>query len=86
MVIVRVLGGLGNQLFHYAAGKRLSLVRGVELKLDATPLERSGVRAYQLSAFNIQSQFATRHEIRDLKYGRVGWKNIISKKGSEGNP
>ena len=34
MVIVRLTGGLGNQLFQYAAARRLALVRGAELALD----------------------------------------------------
>jgi glycosyl transferase family 11 len=34
MIIVKLMGGLGNQMFQYAAGRRLSLVRGVPLKLD----------------------------------------------------
>ena len=33
-VIVRIQGGLGNQLFQYAAGKSLSLRLGVQLILD----------------------------------------------------
>lgn len=34
MVVVRLTGGLGNQLFQYAAARRLALVRGAELALD----------------------------------------------------
>ena len=34
MVIVRLCGGLGNQLFIYAMGRRLALQSDVELKLD----------------------------------------------------
>lgn len=33
-VIVRVMGGLGNQLFCYAMAKRFALMRGMTLKLD----------------------------------------------------
>lgn len=33
-VIARLKGGLGNQLFCYAAARRLALVRGAELLLD----------------------------------------------------
>jgi hypothetical protein len=32
--VVRLTGGLGNQLFQYAAARRLALVRGVQLVLD----------------------------------------------------
>jgi hypothetical protein len=34
MVIVKLAGGLGNQMFQYAAGRRLAMARGVELRLD----------------------------------------------------
>jgi hypothetical protein len=34
LIIVRVSGGLGNQMFQYAAGKATALALGVELLLD----------------------------------------------------
>ena len=34
MVIVRLIGGLGNQLFQYAAARRVAHMNGVPLKLD----------------------------------------------------
>jgi hypothetical protein len=34
MIITRLWGGLGNQMFQYAAGRALSLRSGVPLKLD----------------------------------------------------
>lgn len=34
MIVVRMTGGLGNQMFQYAAGRRLALKHGVELRLD----------------------------------------------------
>jgi hypothetical protein len=33
-VVARVVGGLGNQLFIYAAAKRLALASNAVLKLD----------------------------------------------------
>lgn len=38
---VRLLGGLGNQLFQYFAGKDLSLKSGCRLKMDARWIEAS---------------------------------------------
>jgi len=64
-IIARVLGGLGNQLFIYAAARRLSLVSGADLVLD----DRSGFvrdytyqRHYQLGHFNIPCRKATARE------------------------
>jgi hypothetical protein len=34
VIVVRLMGGLGNQLFQYAAGRRLASRHGVELVLD----------------------------------------------------
>jgi hypothetical protein len=55
-IIPRIFGGLGNQLFCYAAARRLALVNNAELVID----DVSGViydtvylRHYQLDHFNI---------------------------------
>ena len=34
MVIVKLMGGLGTQMFQYAAGRRLAHRLNTELKLD----------------------------------------------------
>lgn len=60
------MGGLGNQLFQYALGRRLSLLRDAELKLDLSyyALKNVGtIREYQLNLFNIKEKFATNEEI-----------------------
>ena len=67
MVIVQLKGGLGNQMFQYAVGKRLSIARGVPLKLDTRRLQGISYRQYQLSAYNIDEETATEEEIKTLK-------------------
>ena len=42
MVIVRLMGGLGNQMFEYAAGRRLAHSLGATLKLDTSHFGESG--------------------------------------------
>lgn len=69
VVVTRLLGGLGNQLFQYAAGRRLAQVRGVELKLDISALgnPNSGTpRNYELSPFTVQPMIATEEEVAAL--------------------
>ncbi len=45
MIIARLHGGLGNQLFQYAAGRSLALRLGVPLGLDERRLEPLGLRS-----------------------------------------
>lgn len=65
-VVVRLGGGLGNQLFQYAFGRQVSEVNGARLILDASgyrsvkePDPRLGVRALGLGHFNIRGELIT---------------------------
>jgi hypothetical protein len=65
ILIARIFGGLGNQLFCYAAARRLALVNHAELVLDdVSGFENDRVykRHYQLDHFNIPSRKATPNE------------------------
>lgn len=62
MIIVRLMGGLGNQMFQYAAGRRLSHVLGADLKLDITAFNKTASRKFELSALNITASMARRAE------------------------
>lgn len=58
MIVVRLMGGMGNQMFQYACGKALSIKHGVPLILDHSYLERNQPnyitkRNFELSAFGI---------------------------------
>jgi hypothetical protein len=64
-VVARIFGGLGNQLFIYAAARRLALVTGSELVID----DVSGFvhdlvyqRHYQLDHFSVPCRKATSSE------------------------
>jgi hypothetical protein len=67
MIITRLLGGLGNQMFQYAAGLALAERHRTVLKLDASWFrvrpEYEAHNRYALSCFNITEQFATAEEI-----------------------
>ena len=79
MVIVRLIGGLGNQLFQYAAGRALSHRHGVSLKLDASAFEQYPLRRYSLAPFNIAADFATPEEVAHLTgAGRTGFRKRVS--------
>lgn len=64
-IITRIFGGIGNQLFCYAAARRLGLVNNAELVLDDVSgftLDHDYQRSYQLDHFNIPCRKATPSE------------------------
>lgn len=63
MIIVKLIGGLGNQMFQYALGRRLSLARNALLKLDLSWYLRDSSRSYGLDEFNIQAEVASKAEV-----------------------
>ncbi len=76
MIIIKLIGGLGNQMFQYAAGRRLAEINGANLKLDIGAFKNYALRKYELGVFNICEQFATKREIDLLTLERSG---IINK-------
>jgi len=75
MVIVRLMGGLGNQMFQYAAGRAVAHRNQTQLELDVSAMEQDAARSYRLFHFNIVESIATPDEVarfvkRDL-WGRI---------------
>lgn len=73
MVIVRLNGGLGNQMFQYAAARRIAYVNGSQLKLDLSWFDEKGEwtpRRYELGAFSLPVAMADPDEITPLKSRR----------------
>jgi glycosyl transferase family 11 len=66
MIIATLIGGLGNQLFQYAAGRALAHKHGTQLKLDIDVLDGCPFRAYSLDKFNIKAEIATIRDILSL--------------------
>jgi hypothetical protein len=67
MVVVRITSGLGNQLFQYAAARRLAYTRNVSLKLDLEWFTVTNYRQFGLEHFNITAVEATSDEINTAK-------------------
>lgn len=63
MIITKIQGGLGNQIFQYAAGLGVAYHHHAFLKLDVTWFEANNYRRYNLSQFNISENFASPQEI-----------------------
>ena len=58
MIITKIAGGLGNQMFQYAFGKSLSIKFQTELFLDIQTTNTNKKytdRLFELSLFNIQN-------------------------------
>lgn len=63
MIIVKLIGGLGNQLFQYAIGRKLSLFHNTIFKLDISWFKQQETRKYKLNHFSINSIIATEEEV-----------------------
>ncbi len=63
MIITRLRGGLGNQLFQYAAGRALAEHHKVPLKLDLYTYTKHPYRTFELHHFNIDALEASRGEV-----------------------
>ncbi len=86
MFVVRMKGGLGNQLFRYAAARRLALANDTELVIDHVSgfvRDRRYRRTYQLDHFRIPCRKATPAE-RLEPMGRL--RRAILRSRSEGKP
>ncbi len=67
MVIVKLIGGLGNQLFQYALGRRIAKTRGAPLKLDVSSFATYKLHGgYVLDALDIKADIATPGEVERL--------------------
>jgi Glycosyl transferase family 11 len=66
LVIARLIGGLGNQMFQYAAGRALALRRGADLKLDLSGFESYSRRRYELDTLPICAAAATGAELAEF--------------------
>lgn len=70
MIITKLVGGLGNQMFQYAAGRAVAHRSNMPLKLDITYFETFKLRSYQLGCFNILEDFASTEDIERFKLHR----------------
>lgn len=59
MIVVWLGGGLGNQMFQYALGRRLAIKFNVPLKLDISWFGMNQLRTFKLLNFNISADIAS---------------------------
>ena len=66
MIIINIMGGLGNQMFQYAAAKHLAIIHKTDLKIDASKfgkLTANKEHVFQLDCFRITARQASREEV-----------------------
>lgn len=73
MIIVKTMGGLGNQLFQYACGRALALRRGTDLRIWRAPESPENhadqpPRPYRLFDFAVQAQVASDHDLAAVRF------------------
>ena len=87
MIIVKLIGGLGNQLFQYATARALAYRHGVEVKVDCSFLNQTAngaytQRKYELGIFKADIKIANEKEVESFlkfktnKLMRVAQRNI----------
>lgn len=73
MIISNIIGGLGNQMFQYAAGRALSLYLNQPFKLDISDFKGYGLRTFDLkNCFNCSGEISTDDDLRRV----LGWQSI----------
>jgi hypothetical protein len=67
MIVVKLQGGLGNQMFQYACGYALAKKHQTTLKLDIGSFSADSLqRTYSLDLWGIKTEFATQTEINTM--------------------
>jgi hypothetical protein len=85
MIVVKLMGGLGNQMFQYALGRHLAEIHKTTLMLDLTflqdktPRENFVFRNYELDIFNIQQNFAAPSDLKDFFQKTSGINKLLKK-------
>lgn len=63
MVIVNLIGGLGNQMFQYATARAVAHAYNVPLLLNASGFENYDLRRYELDELAINARLATEADL-----------------------
>ena len=83
MIITRISGGLGNQMFQYAIAKSLAKRNNDVFKLDLPYYTKQTLRKYELNLFSIDENIASEDECIKLR-GKEGLLYKVLNKCSEG--
>ena len=82
MIVVKLMGGLGNQMFQYAAGKALATKHGIELRVDTGFLEANPNGAYtkrnlELAVFELPLKIAMPGDLKSFSSQHARFARVI---------
>jgi Glycosyl transferase family 11 len=80
MVIIRLQGGLANQMFEYAMARTVAHRRGTCVGLDFQNLSADLKRCYSLDAWNVNVTRASNLDHVRLQFARK-WRRILKRSG-----
>lgn len=66
MIVTRLIGGLGNQMFQYAVGRAVARRSKALLALDVSGFANYDLRRYELAEFNIAAHVASEKQLISL--------------------
>ncbi len=79
MILIRIIGGLGNQMFQYAAARTLADHLDVELYLDLSEFKSYKLFSYELDKFCIRAKVATDNELQKFSLWRFRLAQLCKK-------
>ncbi|WP_298258660.1 alpha-1,2-fucosyltransferase [Bradyrhizobium sp.] len=83
MITVSLIGGLGNQMFQYAAGKALAMRHGVPLALDISGFRNYALRPFLLDRLAVPEAVALARaepaQKAEANFERAKWKARIDR-------
>jgi hypothetical protein len=84
VITISLIGGLGNQMFQYAAGKALAERHGVPLALDLSGFKNYALRSFLLDRLRIPEVIdspaqAEPIQMPEINFARAKWKARIDR-------
>ena len=80
MVIIRVFGGLGNQLFQYAFGQYLQSQSGLIVNYDFEYFENNNLRSPNIKQFDFKIKESSKKETKNyIKFKSFRLNNLYNK-------
>ena len=67
MIVTELIGGIGNQLFQYAAGRQLAYLNHADLKVNISGFNDYNLRNYALEHFNITATVAAEADLAEVQ-------------------